>query len=62
MENNLANIRKQKSITQQQLAELVGCTREQISQIENSRRSGSYKLLSRIAKHLGVSVTDIFLT
>jgi transcriptional regulator with XRE-family HTH domain len=61
MKCQLKKIRTEKKVTQQQLADLVGCSREHISQIENGKGSGSYITLSRIAKKLGINVSEIFL-
>lgn len=63
MENQLAALRKQKNLTQEQLAEAAGITRNYISKIENgSSINISLKVLSAIAKKLDVKIDDIFLT
>jgi putative transcriptional regulator len=61
MKNKLSVVRESKKMTQQQLADLVGCSREHISKIENNKGTGSYMILYRIADKLGVNVQDIFL-
>lgn len=62
MENQLAKLRKQKELTQEELALAVGVTREHISKIENGNGLASLKVLSAIAKKLEVKMDDIFLT
>jgi putative transcriptional regulator len=61
MNNQLAKIREQKQITQQELASAVGVSRNHISKIENGKYTGSIRVLSRIAKELDVKMDDIFL-
>lgn len=61
MKNQLAELRKSKSITQEKLAELVGVSRNYISMIENSSKPGSIRVLHNIAKVLDVKIDDIFL-
>jgi transcriptional regulator with XRE-family HTH domain len=63
MSNQLAKLRKQRNLTQKQLAEAAGITRNYISKIENgSSENISLKVLSAIAKKLDVKMDDIFLT
>ena len=47
-------------MTQQQLAEKVGVTRQTIIAIEANRYSPSLRLAFRIARVFGVSVEDVF--
>jgi len=47
-------------MTQRQLAEEVGVTRQTIITIEANRYSPSLKLAFRIARAFGVSVEDVF--
>lgn len=62
MRNQLAELRKQKNLTQEQLASAAGITRNYISKIENGNDVNiSLKVLSRIAQKLGVKMDDIFL-
>jgi len=61
MKNNIASIRKQKGLTQIELAELVGVNRFHISNIERGKASPSVKLLIKIANVLNVSLDDLFL-
>lgn len=51
--------RKTKGITQRQLGELVGTTDTHISQIEKGYQRGSYMVLTKIARRLGLPVALI---
>lgn len=50
----------QGDLTQQQLADIVGCSRQTIISIETSRFTPSVELAIRLAKALNVKVEDIF--
>ena len=59
-ENNLRQLRKNKSISQKELAILVECSRSNISNIENSKQDTTLRMAGCIARVLKVSVVDIF--
>lgn len=62
MQNQLATLRKEKNLTQEELALAAGVTRNYISKIENGNDVNvSLKVLSAIAKKLNVKISDIFL-
>jgi putative transcriptional regulator len=61
MNNQLAKLREQKKLTQEELALAVGVSRAHISKFENGKGSPSIKVLSQIAKKLDVKLDDIFL-
>jgi putative transcriptional regulator len=50
----------QGEMTQQQLAERAGCTRQTIIALEADRYSPSLSLAFHIARALGVGVEDVF--
>lgn len=59
--NQLKQVRRAKSeYTQQDLADLVGCTRQTIIALEQNKYNPSLILALSIAEVLGVSVGDIF--
>lgn len=62
MKNNLRQIRRSADITQQQLAEAVGTTRQTIHAIERNKikTSPSYELMVAIAKYFNKEVDEIF--
>jgi putative transcriptional regulator len=47
-------------MTQQQLADAAGCTRQTIILLEQERYSPSLALAFRIARILGVGIDDVF--
>lgn len=61
MENNLAEIRKQKKIGQGYLVEKLGVSRQTISSIENGRCTPSLDLAMDIAYLLEMPVDEIFI-
>jgi putative transcriptional regulator len=60
LENKLKEIRVSKSLTQEDLANLVSVSRQTIISIEKSVYEPSVKLAMKIAKVLGQSVEEIF--
>lgn len=60
MPNKLAEIRKKRGLTQEELAKRVGVSRIHIGKIERGDLTGSVKLLARIAKELDCGMDDIF--
>ncbi|WP_336517474.1 helix-turn-helix transcriptional regulator [Pollutibacter soli] len=60
MKNFLKEIRISKSITQQDLADLVQVSRQSIISIETNRYTPSILLSLKLAKVLGKKVEDIF--
>jgi transcriptional regulator with XRE-family HTH domain len=53
--SRLRRLRQERSITQSQLAKLIGVRQSHISKIENNRSSVSIETLEKIANALGVS-------
>lgn len=51
--------RKHRGMTQKEIAAKVGCTTTYISQMEQRNRSGSMKMLRRLANILDVGVRDL---
>ena len=52
--------RRKADITQDELARLVGCTRQTIVALEKEKYNPSLSLALKIADNLGVSVDDLF--
>ena len=58
---NLKRIRKEKSLTQFQLAEKAELSEETVKNIELSRCWTSEKNLSKITKALGIDISNLFM-
>ena len=61
MKNRIAQLRKEGRITQEELAEAVGVTRQTIISLENGRYNASLLLAHRIAKYFGMTIEEVFL-
>ena len=60
LHENLKALRKQKGLTQEELADAVEVTRQTIISLENGRYNPSLKLAMDIAKVFHVSVEELF--
>ena len=58
--NKLKDIRKEKNITLQELAEAAGVTKGMLSQVENNRTIPSLTVFLNIIKSLHVDINDFF--
>ena len=62
METKIRQFRQEKGITQQELADLVGVTRQTINALENSRYNPSLLLAYNITKILGKNaIEEVFI-
>ena len=61
MKNRLEEIRKQRGIRQEELAEAMKVSRQTISSLENGRYSPSVILAIKLARYFEMKVEDIFL-
>ncbi|HEL0422881.1 helix-turn-helix transcriptional regulator [Streptococcus equi] len=61
MKNRLEEIRKQKGITQEELANALEVSRQTIGSLENGRYNPSITLAFKIAKYFSLSIEDIFI-
>lgn len=59
-DNLLKEARKKKKMTQQELADKVGVSRQQISNVENGRNELSVDLAKKIAVVLGIEWHSLF--
>ncbi|MDK7927078.1 MAG: helix-turn-helix transcriptional regulator [Staphylococcus simulans] len=57
---NIKQIRKQRNLTQKQLADQIKISRSYLSDIENGNKNPSAKTVKKLADSLGLSVTDLF--
>lgn len=61
MKNRLEEIRKQKGIRQEDLAEALEVSRQTIGSLENGRYNPSINLAFKIARYFEMRVEDIFI-
>ena len=60
MKNRIKVLRAERDMTQEQLADLVGVTRNTIISMEKDKYCPSLKLGYRIARTFGVGIDDVF--
>ncbi|EPI57788.1 helix-turn-helix transcriptional regulator [Gardnerella sp. DNF00354] len=60
MKNVISQLRKQHKITQEELANEVGVTRQTITSIETGKYIASLPLAFKIAKFFDMSIEEIF--
>ena len=61
MENKLEEIRRERGITQEELANVLEVSRQTIGSLENGRYNPSIILAFKIAKYFGLTIEDIFI-
>ena len=61
MTNRIAQLRKERKISQAELADAVDVTRQTIISLENGRDNASLLLAHRIAKYFGLTIAEVFL-
>jgi putative transcriptional regulator len=61
MKNKLEEIRKQRSITQDELAAALEVSRQTICSLENGRYNPSIILAFKVARHFEMSIEEIFI-
>ena len=61
MKNRLREIRTARGISQEELADILGVTRQTISSLENGRYNPSIILAFKIARYFGMAIEDIFI-
>jgi transcriptional regulator with XRE-family HTH domain len=59
MQNKVRELRIAKGLTQEGLADLIGCSFQQVSRLENSSRKLSIEWRLKLAPHLGSELLDI---
>lgn len=60
MNTQIATLRKQNKISQEELANAVGVTRQTIISIENGRYTASLVLAYKIAKYFNKTIEEVF--
>ena len=61
MKNRLEQLRKQRGISQEELAEALQVSRQTVGSLENGRYNPSILLAFKIARYFGMAIEDIFL-
>ncbi len=61
MKNRISELRKMKHLTQQDLASLLGVTRQTIISLESGRYNPSITLAFKLARTFGMYIEDIFI-
>ena len=60
MKTKIAALRKERRISQEELALAVGVTRQTITSLECERYTASLTLANKIARYFGRTIEDIF--
>ena len=61
MKSRIEEIRSAKGIRQEDLAKLMGVSRQTISSLENGRYNPSILLAWKIAKYFGMTIEEVFI-
>ena len=61
MNNRINELRKQKKITQDELAKAVEVTRQTIISLENGKYNASLQLAYKISRYFGTNIEDVFI-
>ena len=61
MNNRIAELRHTRRISQAELADAVGVTRQTIISLENGRYNASLLLAHKIARYFELTIEDVFL-
>ena len=60
MKTRIKELRKLKKISQEELAEAVGTTRQTITSIEVGKYTASLPLAYKIARYFGLTIEEVF--
>lgn len=61
LKNRIAELRRERRVTQEELAEAVAVTRQTIISLENGRYNASLLLAHRLARYFGTTIEQLFL-
>lgn len=61
MRNRIQELRKERKITQSELADAVDVTRQTIISLENGKYNASLLLAYKIAKYFNVTIEEMFM-
>ncbi len=60
MKTRIAQLRKERKLTQEELAKAVGVSRQTIISIENEKYTASLVLAYKIAHYFGKTIEEVF--
>lgn len=60
VKNSVRNLRQERKLSQQQLAEAMGVSRQTINSIEKERYTPSLPLAMALARYFGKTVEEVF--
>lgn len=60
MRTRIRELRRERKMSQAELAEAVGTTRQTITSIEVEKYTASLPLAYKIARHFGLTIEDVF--
>lgn len=60
MKTNIRQLRKERRISQEELASAVGTTRQTITSIETGKYVASLPLAYKIARYFGLTIEEVF--
>lgn len=60
MRTRIKELRKERKLSQEELATAVGTTRQTITSIEVGKYTASLPLAYKIARYFGLSIEDVF--
>jgi len=61
LKNKIQELRKEKRVTQSELADAVDVTRQTIISLENGKYKASFVLAHKIAQYFEMNIEDIFI-
>ena len=61
MRNRIAELRRERLITQEELGAAVGVTRQTIISLENGRYNASLLLAHKIARYFDLTIEELFI-
>ena len=61
MKTRIQELRKQRKLSQEELANHVGVTRQTITSLEVGKYTASHLLAHKIAKFFGMTIEEVFL-
>ena len=61
MKNRIEEIRKMRGIRQEELAEMLGVSRQTVSSLETGRYNPSISLAFKVARCFGMTIEEVFI-